>query len=221
MNEDIIKNGLVAGLVLFTLSVVAVIVLVLYLKYTKAKRIERGREFETEFSLYLNNWAVQNHCHYIPANLFKYDDNLFETDGVLISDKGIIVVELKSIKGNITGDYNSNIWLKEFSETSYEINNSLKQNDKHIQHLANIIGKQVNFYSFVIYESFQNTLQITNVPDYAMIMFDYEFENKFNYFNAQTETIYSEKTLNNIYNTLKRAVTTSSKDKAKFQSYRI
>ncbi|MGX9358411.1 nuclease-related domain-containing protein [Mycoplasma sp. 128] len=219
-NPTIIKNGLIAAMVILILLAVAGFVIFLFYRLKIKKKLGRGRDFEKEFAKKIQQWSSSQDFFFIPSSLLKYEKKLFEVDGILISNRGVIVIEMKSFNADIEGDYNNNVWWKVKPKVRYEIKNHLKQNDKHIEHLQNIIGKDINVYSFLIYENFgTNKINIASVPDWALVFKDNEFESKMQYYKEAIESSYDRQDVVETYNKIEKAITHSAKDKAKFATF--
>ncbi|MGL5519804.1 MAG: nuclease-related domain-containing protein, partial [Metamycoplasmataceae bacterium] len=92
---------ILVALIIGLSSVVIFLVLTLLFFFRKRKKISKnkkiGNEAEEKINKLLNAWALKNNSKYISSSLFKYDNYLFEVDGILISPRSLIIVEVKSI----------------------------------------------------------------------------------------------------------------------------
>ena len=153
------------------------LILYLYIKHilrvTRKRRQIRliGLKAEKLINADLKRWCKLNNMSFINSGLYKYNHNkVFEVDSILITTKCIIVVEIKSIKGNIVGDANDINWTKKINNSSFKLYSPLKQNDRHIKHIINIINQKIPIVSLIIFSDSTNNLEISNIPDYAVII---------------------------------------------------
>lgn len=164
--------GMVIGLLIL------VILLFLYIYYviktTKKKNRTKliGLKAEKIINHDLHIWAKKNNSIFIKTNLFIYNKNkIFEIDGILLTPYTIIIIEIKSINGEIIGDGNSDKWIKKLNKnTQHIIMNPIKQNDTHIKHIQNILQKKVPMVSLIIFSNRVDALHITNIPEYALVV---------------------------------------------------
>ncbi|MBU4690854.1 nuclease-related domain-containing protein [Mycoplasma zalophi] len=219
--EKTIKTGLIISMVLLLIILVAVIYKVIVYKINVKNKKGRGKKFEQEFSLDIAKWAQENNFFYIEPSLYKNNNKLFEVDGIIVNEKGIFVIETKSITGNIEGDYNDKTWYKVFKNTKYEIPNVISQNVRHIKHIEEIFSNlEINLYSILVFEDFNKTIKIINNPEWNLITKDTIFTSDLMKFIQNTDSTLNQHTVNTVYNTLSSLRTNSTKDKVKFKSYR-
>lgn len=83
---------------------------------------------------------------YIPMK----DNNTTEIDLILLSEKGIYVIENKYYGGWIFGDEASKNWCETFKGKKYFFYNPIKQNKTHIKYLDKILNIGVENYMSVI-----------------------------------------------------------------------
>ncbi|MBN0919153.1 nuclease-related domain-containing protein [[Mycoplasma] gypis] len=213
-----IKGGLIASMTMLLIIFIALIVFWIY-KKRKNRSLGRGSDFENEVARRIENWSAKQNFFFFGPSIYKYEKNMFEVDGLLLSSRGLIVIEVKSRNGDIEGDYELATWWKINGPSRYEQPNHLRQNDKHIAHFKKILGDKIDMYSFLIYEDFNNQINIKNVPDWAVVFKENEFEEKMTYFKEAVFEKYSEKEIAEIYEKIKKSSTNSVKDRLKFNSY--
>ncbi|MCU4117180.1 NERD domain-containing protein [Mycoplasma zalophi] len=219
--EKTIKTGLIISMILLLLILITIIAKMIVYKINVKNKKGRGKKFEEEFSLDIAKWAQENNYFYIKPALYKNGNKLFEIDGIIVTEKGIFVIETKSITGNIEGDYNTKTWYKIFKNTKYEIQNVIFQNVKHMKHIEEIFNNsEINLYSILVFEDFNKTIKITNNPEWNLITKDTVFSTDLSKFMQNTESTLNQHTINTVYNTLLSLKTNSTKDKIKFKSYR-
>ncbi|QJR44112.1 nuclease-related domain-containing protein [Mycoplasma miroungirhinis] len=219
--EKTIKTGLIIAMVILILILLVVIYKVITYKIAIKNRKGRGKKFEQEFSNDLKKWAEQNNYFYLSPSLYKNNNKLFEVDGIIVNQKGVFVIETKSIKGNIEGDFNEEKWFKVFNNTKYEIHNVILQNVKHMKHIENILkNSEINLYSILVFEEFDKKIEIINNPQWNLITKDTIFVNDLNNFMQNTESILNQHSTNTAYNILSSYRTNARKDLWKFKAYR-
>ena len=79
-----------------------------------------------------------------------------ELDVVLLSPKGVFVIESKNYKGWIFGDENQKQWIQTFkngksSVTKEKFYNPIMQNKTHVKYLKDLIGMQYPIYSIIAF----------------------------------------------------------------------
>lgn len=93
-----------------------------------------------------------------------------QVDHVVLSPKGIFVIETKNYKGWITGSEQNQYWRKTFYQRKDKFNNPIWQNYGHIKALKEYLGdlvEDVPFYSVIVF------------GDQAQLKFQSEFKNAF------------------------------------------
>ena len=125
---------------------------------------------ETAINNDIENWSKNNQSYFIPATLYKYDKNkVFEVDSILITFKAIIVIEIKSINGKVSGAPSSHKWTKTLKHNSYPITNPITQNDMHIKHITNFVGNSYPIVSLIIFSNIVKEINISNIPNHVVI----------------------------------------------------
>lgn len=132
------------------------------------KRI--GQKAEEQINADIKVWAKKTKNTFLPASLYAYNQNMvFETDGILITSKALIVVEIKSVKGGIRGDAKAQTWEKLMGENVHTISNPIIQNEKHIEHIVDMTKIKVPTISLIIYSNRANFLDISNIPSHVVV----------------------------------------------------
>lgn len=86
----------------------------------------------------------------------KEKDNNTEIDVLMISPKGIFVIESKNFSGWIFGDENQETWMQTIKTNKGEIvkekfYNPIFQNRMHVKYLKNLIGNKYPIYSIIAF----------------------------------------------------------------------
>jgi hypothetical protein len=117
--------------------------------------------------------SLNPELYFILHDLYIPIDNGRKTsqvDHVVLSPKGIFVIETKNYKGWITGAEQSQYWKKTFYQRKDRFNNPIWQNYGHIKALKEYLGEMVEnvpFYSIIVF------------GDQAQLKFQKEFKNAF------------------------------------------
>ena len=160
----------IGGIVLL----IGAVFLILYIvKNSSYKRMIRriGQKAEDQINGDIKLWAKQTKNLFIPSNLYSYDNNkVFEVDSVLVTDKALIVVEIKSINGGIKGDANQTHWTKVLGDQSFEIGNPIAQNERHIEHIIKMTRIKVPTISLIVYSDRAEFIDVTNKPGHVMVI---------------------------------------------------
>ena len=209
---------IIIGIILGMVSLL--LLLIIYIKHNlktlrENKKIKLiGLKAEKIINADLKKWCKMNNAYFINTGLYKYNTNkVFEVDSVIITTKCLIVVEIKSIKGNIVGNANDDQWVKQLKNSSFKISSPLKQNDRHIKHIMNIIKEKIPIVSLIIFSDSTNNLEIVNIPDYALVIRRPEIVETLDEIQLTLKESLIKKDLIKIRNNLKRFKTKSIKAK--------
>lgn len=153
---------------------------------------------------------------YIPVS----EDKTTEIDIILITQKGIYVIESKNYSGYIFGNIKSQYWYQTlhigYGKTQkVRFYNPVKQNENHINFLKKVVGENIPMHSIVVFSErcdFKN-LKL-NDPNVSVIHREFVYETVYNkenkYFN-----ILSQEQIDSIYNSLLKYAVTSEDVKIK------
>ena len=104
---------------------------------------------------------------YLINNLIISDDHnhTSQIDHVVISSKGLLVIETKNYSGRIYGNSSQDEWTQvlNFGRTKHHFYSPIKQNYTHIARLKNVLNVKDNVFSFVIFV--QGNIEYINCDD--------------------------------------------------------
>lgn len=95
-----------------------------------------------------------------------------QIDHIVLSPKGIFVIETKNYTGWIFGNKSNREWTKVYYRDKYRFYNPILQNDKHISVLKEFLSKEVEniekipFYSLIVFPN--PDCELKEVPDCAI-----------------------------------------------------
>jgi len=167
--------GYIAGTIIGSFVLLVVLVFIIHFnlkKRYKNKLIKKiGAKAEVKVNSDIKVWTKQTKNLFIDAALYKYNKNiLFEVDSIIITSKAMIVVEIKSINGSVSGDCSSPIWKKTIGSNTYKITNAQLQNQKHIEHVVKMLNIKVPIVSLIIFSNRTLELNISNLPSHAVVI---------------------------------------------------
>ncbi|MGL6125430.1 MAG: nuclease-related domain-containing protein [Metamycoplasmataceae bacterium] len=189
MNSEEILYLVGISISLFLMLLILAIFLFIFLKRKKTKESytdKLGKDAEQKVNNIIQNWADRNNAHYIPSSMFKYDKNkIFEVDGILITARALVVVEVKNINGIIEGKGLEKTWFKLMGSKRHEINNPIMQNEKHIEHILAITKLKVPMLSLIIFDTRTEELRCTEIPSHVLVIKVEDVENSLDTINDQ------------------------------------
>ena len=143
--------------------------------------------------------------------LLKTKRGTVEIDHIVISAKGIYVIETKNRKGIIYGAENWNYWTQKLYTKQHKFYSPIKQNNSHIEALRNILKKhQVKYYSLIV---FIKTANIKKVNTMTIIINDDELLTTVK--NHKGECYINNHQIKDIINTINKHTVTSLSERNK------
>nr|WP_307925223.1 nuclease-related domain-containing protein [Mycoplasmopsis bovis] len=95
---------------------------------------------------------LSKNFHYLDGGLFKYaDNNYFELDGILISNKAVYISEAKRYIGHLHGGFFDDYLLLKDDKKEIRVKNPFNQNYRHIRHFINMCKINVPIFSLIIF----------------------------------------------------------------------
>lgn len=129
----------------------------------KGKRGEKRVIAQAEKHLDEKNYTVLNNC------TFQINEQLTtQIDHIVVSRFGVFVIETKNYQGWIFGNEHQKMWTQKLYQKSYQFQNPLHQNYRHIKTLQNLLGDVLepeDLHSVVVFvgESTFKTAMPSNV----------------------------------------------------------
>lgn len=137
------------------------------------------------------------HNAYIPIEYNKTT----EIDIIMITHKGIYVIENKNYTGWIYGDEYDKNWCETYPKEKHYFYNPIKQNKNHIKYLNNILNTEpTDYISLIIFN--QARLQKINVYSPDIYVFNTHHLQDFIQEESLKPDIYNESQMYYIYETL-------------------
>lgn len=136
--------------------------------------LNRGTRSERELVLELLKYEIPAQTIFHDLYLKKYDGHFSQIDLVVVTDVGIIVIEVKDYSGWIYGSGDQRQWTKvlAFGKQKYRFYNPIMQNNRHIAELRKKLTyfDNVPFYSIVLFYGDCVLKNINFVPNGTFIV---------------------------------------------------
>ncbi|MCP4337227.1 MAG: NERD domain-containing protein [Mycoplasma sp.] len=208
---------LITGMTLGSLFFFVILIIGIYFIYKEhsIKRLTKklGQKSEVLINNDINIWAKHTKNKFLKASLYKYDQNkVFETDGILVTKKALIVIEIKSIKGEVIGDAKIPQWTKKLGEVEHPIKNPVIQNDKHIDHIMKMMQLKVPIVSLIIFSNRTESIKVSNQPQHVIITRHSELYSKLDEIDSVLEPRLSDSQVVSLAKSIKNFKTTKSQD---------
>lgn len=215
-----LEKNTTIGIAIGTLIMGLVIALTLFIiiqKILKNKsKNTAGFIFEKKINGKMLNFAKENGYKYFNGGLFKYGENqYFEIDGLLATNKAIFVIEAKNYYGNLIGDFNSPELKLKINKKEIKMKNPFQQNLKHINHIYKMCGFSFPVFSLLVLPENTNA-NIENEESWSVIVNEDNFSNKVVEIVNETEEIINGRTLAALSEIIESSRTASLKDIKKF-----
>jgi len=102
--------------------------------------------------------------HLIKNVTLPTEDGTTQIDHIIVSIFGVFVIETKNMKGWIFGDQNGKMWTQKISNYSYQFQNPLHQNYKHVKILQSLLGlRDQQIHSLIVFVG--DSVFKTKLPD--------------------------------------------------------
>lgn len=86
------------------------------------------------------------------SNLYlKTDNKTTQIDFIVLTAKGIFVIEVKNVKGVVIANSDDIYWQTLINGKSYALYNPVLQNSSHIRVLRNVLGTHYRYKSLVVF----------------------------------------------------------------------
>ena len=137
-------------------GVVLVLLFLLFLRTSRGKgmvgewKVRRKLKRSSHGKTYLFNGYINLDERYVGSK--RGDRKTAEIDHILVSEKGVIVVETKNYSGQLFGSDEGNEWTQVLAggKVKNKLYNPVKQNETHCAHVKRIIGGAAPVLSLVV-----------------------------------------------------------------------
>jgi hypothetical protein len=174
------------------------IVIVIIISVVFSDRL-KGIWGEIRFKLKIKIW-FNDYYRLLSNTYYKTSYGTTQIDHILISPKGIFVIEVKNLgESFISGYEKQKVWTIEYTATGAEIDmkNPLHQNYGHLKTIEGIVGDSSNIKSLVI---FSNAVEFDNKMPKNVIN-----EKGFRaYYMSLNDKLLDEDAINNYYNMINK-----------------
>jgi len=134
--------------------------------------LNRGTRSERDFIMRLlkNGFSSNNIFH--DLYIEKKDGTYSQVDIVVITEVGIIVVEVKDFSGWIFGFGHNENWVQILGKMKYSFYNPVRQNEGHIRSLKNhhVEFNNLPFYSLIVFYGNCELKKISNIPEGTIVI---------------------------------------------------
>ena len=163
---------------IFIISFVSIILYIIYDKVHNIKllrtvtRFNRGTRSERDLIIRLLKEGVSSDDIFHDLYIEKKDGTYSQIDIVVLTEKGVIVIEVKDFSGWIFGFGNNEKWVHILGKMKYTFYNPIFQNEGNIRSLKNKLNVHDNipFYSLIVFYGECELKKISNIPDGTMIV---------------------------------------------------
>lgn len=113
-------------------------------RFVRADEVEEAKELadnvgEKKVRKCLTSYCMRNKAHALNHITLKAGDGTTEIDHILVSRRGIVVIETKHYKGWLFGGEKQKMWTKVIYNNKYYFQNPIHQNHKHILAVRNVL----------------------------------------------------------------------------------
>lgn len=140
----------------------------------KKRRNALGRDGENEVTKAISNLSGRK-FFILNDILLKHNEKTSQIDHIVISKKGIFVIETKNYSGTIIASKDKKYWLQVLKGNEHSFFNPLFQNEGHIRMIKNLlkhnISNDVNIYSAVVFTE-RSIVKNIDVLDNVMYVSD-------------------------------------------------
>ncbi len=137
-------------------------------------QLDRGTWSERKFVLLLLKLGIPSNTIFHDLYIKKNNGTYSQIDIVIVTNVGVIVVEVKHYSGWIYGMGNREKWVQVFNygKKKYSFYNPIFQNELHIQSLKNKLNpfSNIPFYSLIVFYGRCELKKISNIPETTKIV---------------------------------------------------
>ena len=135
-------------------------------------RFNRGTRSERDLIIRLLKEGVSSDDIFHDLYIEKKDGTYSQIDIVVLTEKGVIVIEVKDFSGWIFGFGNNENWVHILGKMKYPFYNPIFQNEGHIRSLKNQLVQYGNIpiYSLIIFYGKCELKKVSDIPIDTMII---------------------------------------------------
>ena len=135
-----------------------VVITIAFFRTPKGKGV--WGEFQVKIKLkifFKKSGVIINNYVYVDENYKSAVDSkhirTVQIDHIVVSEKGVLVVETKNYSGRIYGDKSQTMWTQvlKYGKVKNKLYNPIKQNETHCYYVRKIIGENVPIRSVVVF----------------------------------------------------------------------
>lgn len=132
---------------IITIIVLLIIIsLIVYVLRPKGKGIIGERQVRRVLNKLPKEYKVLNDI------MFRTETGTTQLDHIVLSPKGIFIIETKNYSGNIYGDENSQYWTQVLYKTKNKLYNPILQNYGHVTAMKHLINKRdVKYHPIIVF----------------------------------------------------------------------
>jgi len=135
-------------------------------------QLNRGTRSERNLILQLLKEGFSSNDIFHDLYIKKRDGTYSQVDIVVLTEVGVIVVEVKDFRGWIFGNGNRVKWVHFLGKMKFSFYNPIFQNDGHIRSLKNQLVEfgNIPFYSLIIFYGKCELKKVSDIPLDTMII---------------------------------------------------
>ncbi len=131
--------------------IISIILVIAFISFLKTPK---GKGLYGEFLIKLRLGKTKEDTKYVFNNcLFLDGEKTIQIDHIVVSSKGVIVIETKNYAGRIYGEENSQEWTQvlNFGKVKNKFYNPLKQNSSHCYYIRKLLPQNTPVLPFVVF----------------------------------------------------------------------
>lgn len=186
-------------------------------KYTKSKyyeetqieysamRKDKGKRGEYATSTYLEKIETEDKYLLFNSYIPKRKNEASEIDIILLTRKGIFVIENKNYSGWIFGDEERTKWCETFKSSKNFFYNPILQNRTHIKYLRKFIGEErkIPYISVITFNNHADLRDITVKSQDTFVIYSAQLTKKINDILKTLPEVLSKEEAESIYHSIK------------------
>lgn len=134
----------------------------------------RGTWSERDLIIKLLKAGVSSDCIFHDLYIQKKDGTYSQVDIAVVTEVGVVVIEVKKYSGWIYGMGNREKWVQvlDYGKAKFPIYNPVYQNDGHIRAIKNQLLNYFNipFYSLIVFYGNCKLKKISNIPSEVLVV---------------------------------------------------